>query len=107
MRRKEPKFSPMQVINILLRKWFPLEPKIRLLELDFDDGDNDLEFFDSNSEMTSASLKVHAQGAPIDLDSMPYIQGEGTQQPPDVHSGSVLESNFPILKPNLFPTLRS
>jgi hypothetical protein len=60
----------MQVINILLQKWFPLEPKIKLVELDLDDGDDDLEFFDSDLEMTSASLKVHAQGAPIDLDSM-------------------------------------
>ncbi len=43
--RKEPKFGPTHVINILLQKWFPLELKTRLSESNLDDEDDDLEFF--------------------------------------------------------------
>jgi hypothetical protein len=39
--------------------------------------------------MKLASSKVHAQGALIDMDSMPNVQGEGTQQPPEVQSNYV------------------
>jgi hypothetical protein len=57
--------------------------------------------------MKSTSLKALAQGTPIHLDSTPYIQGEGTQQPLDVHFGSVLELNLPLPKLNLLLALRS
>jgi hypothetical protein len=44
--RKELKFGLAQVVDILLRKWFPLEPKTRLSKFDPNDEDDDLEFFD-------------------------------------------------------------
>jgi hypothetical protein len=79
---KEPIFRPTQVVGILLQKWFLLEP--RLPKFNFENEDNDLEFFDLYLEMKSSSLKVLAQGAPIDLDSMPKVQRGGTQRPLEV-----------------------
>ncbi len=75
MARKEPNFGPAQLVDILLWKWFPLEPETELLELNL----NDLEFFNLDSKMKLTSLKALAQGTSIDLDSMLDIQGEGTQ----------------------------
>lgn len=66
-----------------------MELETKLLEFDLDDEDDDLEFFKLDLEMKLASLKASTQGTPIDLDSMPNIRGEGTQQPPDVQFGFV------------------
>jgi hypothetical protein len=41
---KEPKFGLAQVVGILLQKWFPFKPKIRLLKSNLEDEDDDLEF---------------------------------------------------------------
>jgi hypothetical protein len=48
-----------------------LEPKTRLQKSNLDDENDDLEFFDPNSEMKSATLEAPVQGALIDLDSLP------------------------------------
>jgi hypothetical protein len=104
---KESKFSPAQVLDILLRKWFLLESKIVLLKSNLDDEDDDLKFFDPDSKMKLASLKAFAQSTSIHLDSTPNMQWEGTQQPPDVHFGFILEQNLPVLKLNLLSALRS
>jgi len=58
MTGKEPKFNPTQVVDILLRKWFPLELEIGLLELEPDDEDDDSKFFDVDLEMKCLS-KAH------------------------------------------------
>jgi hypothetical protein len=43
--RKEPKFGLAQVVGILLQKWFPFKPEIRLSKSNLEDEDDDLEFF--------------------------------------------------------------
>jgi hypothetical protein len=68
--RKESEFGPAQV-DILPRKWFPLELEERLPDSDSEDENDDLEFFDLDSEMKSTSLEVLVEGASIDLDSIP------------------------------------
>jgi hypothetical protein len=82
--RKELEFGLAQVIDIILKKWFPLESKTKLPKSDPNDEDDDLVLFNSNSKMKSASLETLAQGTSIDMDSMPYVQGEGTQQSSNV-----------------------
>jgi hypothetical protein len=104
---KESKFSPAQILDILLRKWFPLESKIVSLESNLNDEDDDLKFFDLDSKMKLTSLKAFTQSTSIHLDSTPNMQWEGTRQPPNVHFGFVLEPNLPLLKLNLLLALRS
>jgi hypothetical protein len=69
--RKESEFGPAHVVDILPRKWFPLELEKRLPDSDSEDENDDLEFFDLDSEMKSTSLEVLVEGASIDLDSIP------------------------------------
>jgi hypothetical protein len=67
---KESEFGPAQVVDILPRKWFPLELEKRLPDSDSEDENDDLEFFNLDSEMKSTSLEVLVEGASIDLDSI-------------------------------------
>jgi len=69
--RKESEFGPAQVVDILPRKWFPLELEKRLPDSDSEDENDDLEFFDLDSEMKSTSLELLVEGVSIDLDSIP------------------------------------
>jgi hypothetical protein len=43
------------------------------LKFDLNDENDDLDFFDPNLKMKSAMLKALAQGALIDLDSLPKL----------------------------------
>jgi hypothetical protein len=60
----------VQVVDILPQKWFPLELEKRLPDSDSENENDDLEFFDLDSEMKSTSLEVLVEGASIDLDSI-------------------------------------
>jgi len=99
-------------------KMVPFGKKNWLPKLDLDDEDNNLELFDPNSKMKSASLKMLTQGESIDLDSMLNVWREGPQQPSNVHFGfvlepcgicieKILESNLPLSKLNLLLAPRS